>query len=263
MGKATTYFDFGYKDGEKKFIRDSREGQEAYDFFMVSRYLKDIIAYRKGDISLIHHKEDLRDNLKKYSALEAAQDNSHQVVFYEVGSSLMGAIDSLEFINKKIGKLDVRSILFSGVDNSDMMNDVASYLYKDYNLALFKEKAVIPCDLFFAKGVSILYAFEDEESFCDILKKSRLAIFDYTFSMKDKPIERTIGSGKKGVHLSLLKCKDLLKSPGKELLLKPSKRTHKIPDGSKLYECIYGEKELLKKYLSLFNKNHLSFFKSK
>src|SRR3989344_8907324 len=149
MGKIKTYLEFGYKDGEKRHPYIVKEGQEAYDFFMTARYLKDIIGYRTCHIDYIHHEEDLNDNLKKYSALCACKGASGPLVYYEIGSSLMGAIDSLEYLNKKFGKLDVRDILFAGVDNSRMMNTLAFYTHPGYKLALFEEKAVIPCDLFF------------------------------------------------------------------------------------------------------------------
>ncbi len=259
MAGIKTYLEFGSKDGDKKIPRDIREGQEAYDFFMVSRYLKDVIAYRTGNLNLIHHGEDLFDNIKKYAALLACKNKLKPLTYYEIGSSLMGVIDSLEHINQKFGELQVKDILFIGVDNSGMMNTVASYLYKDYKLALFEEKAIVPCDLFFAKGVSLLYAFEDEETFCNIIKQSRMAVFDYTFSLLDRPIKRFIGSGKPGTHLSLKKCKKLLYSKDKELILHSPERSHNIPQNSILYECVYGEKNLIREYEKELKSKKLGF----
>ena len=261
MGKIKTYLEFGYMEDSKRHPYLTKENQDAYDFFMTARYLKDIISYRNCQIQGVHHEEDLQDNIKKYSALCACSGSLSPLVYYEVGSSLMGVIDSLEFINKKIGKLNVKDILFMGVDNSRMMNTVAYYIHPSYKLALFEEKAVIPCDLFFAKGVSLLYAFEDEGLFCNILKNSRLAIFDYTFSLKKESVKDVIVSGKMGTYLSLDKCKKLLNSEKKQLVLQPSERKFKIPENRKLYECIYGDKELVKKYMRELNENKLKFGK--
>ena len=261
MKKDKTYLEFGFKDNGNKIPRDIREGQEAYDFFMVSRYLKDIIAYRTGNIDYVHHKEDLKDNLKKYIALCVCKNAAKSLVYYEIGSSLMGVIDSLNYINKKFNLLNIKDILFIGVDNSRMMNTVAYYLYKDYKLSLFEEKKIVSCDLFFAKGVSLLYAFEDEKLFCDILKRCKIAIFDYTFSLKKDEVERIIGSGKYVTHLNLDKCKKLLKSNNKKLILQPSVRGHNIPKDCQLYECIYGEEEVVKEYVKELNKKESQLLK--
>lgn len=259
MGKVKTYLEFGYQDGKKKVPYDTRENQEAYDFFMVSRYLKDIIAYRTGKIENVHHKQDIQDNIKKYTALSICKNLSQPLVYYEIGSSLMGVIDSLEYLNKIFRELLIKNILFVGIDNSDMMNTVASFLYKDYKLELFKEKVIIPCGLFFAKGVSLLYAFKDEELFCNILKNAKLCVFDYTFSLKENLIKDIIGSGKIGTYLSLKKCKELLACKTKQLILQPSKRQFKIPKGRILYECIYGNKELVKQYVEELQKKIFHF----
>lgn len=254
MRKVKPYLEFGYQKGGKKVPYDTREYQDAYDFFMVSRYLKDIIAYRTGKVENVHHKEDMEDNIKKYTALLVCNDNSHQLVFYEIGSSLMGVIDSLEYLNRKYKRLNVKQILFAGADNSDMMNAVAEYLHNGYKLSLFKDIRILPCDLFFAKGISLLYALEDEKLFCDILKKARIAIFDYTFSRSSKPIKDFAVSGKPITFLSLGKCRKLLQAKGKKLVLQPSQRKFKIPNDRILYECVYGDVEAVDRYMEELKK---------
>ena len=249
MKKVKPYLEFGYQKGDKKVPYDTKEYQDAYDFFMVSRYFKDIIAYRTGKVENIHHGEDVEDNIKKYTALSVCNDKPHQLVFYEIGSSLMGVIDSLEYLNKQYKELDVKEILFAGVDNSDMMNAGAEYLHEGYKLSIFKDIRILPCDLFFAKGISLLYALEDEKLLCDILKKSRISIFDYTFSKSPDSIKDSAVSGKPITFLSLEKCRKLLEAKGKKLVLQPSKRKFKIPDDRILYECVYGDVEVVDKYL--------------
>src|SRR3989344_9439648 len=113
---VSTYLDFGLiKDGEK-IPRDSRIDQEAYDFFMIARYLKDLISYREGTIEKIYHPEDLEDNLKKYCALLACQRSSSDLTYYEIGSTVMGVIEALEYINRKYRELNIKNITFIGVD---------------------------------------------------------------------------------------------------------------------------------------------------
>ena len=67
MKKVNPYLEFGYEEGGVRKPYDKREGQDAYDFFMVSRYMKDIIAYSTGQLDKIHHEEDVKDNIKMSS----------------------------------------------------------------------------------------------------------------------------------------------------------------------------------------------------
>ncbi|MCK5282788.1 MAG: hypothetical protein KAK00_05245 [Nanoarchaeota archaeon] len=254
MEDVKSYLEFGYKKGEEKVIYDSKEEQDAYDFFMVPRYLKDIISYRTGKIENVHHKDDLTDNKKKYAALTTCKRFSENLVFYEVGSSLMGVIDSLEYINRQTGKLDIKKIQFIGVDNSKMMNHVAKYIHHGYDIKLYEGKTKIECDVFFAKGVSILYAFENEEIFCSTLLDSKISIFDYTFSTKDK-LNEFVGTGKKVTFLSLDKCRELLDKEGKILILEPSQRIKNDDEKKVTYECIFGDKEIVSLYLEELKKS--------
>ncbi len=248
MEGVTSYLEFGHKKGDNKTPYDSREGQEAYEFFMVPRYLKDIIGYRTGKLDMIHHQEDLLDNIKKYTALCVCKDKQKNLTFYEVGSSLMGVIDALEYIDKQVKELCVKDILFVGVDISDMMNYIASYTHQGYKLKLFKEIQQVECDLFFAKGISLLYAFSKELDFCNVLKKAQLAVFDYTFSLKSQ-IKDFVGTGKQVTYLNIEECKKLLDFDGKTLILTPSKRSYSSKENGKAtYECVYGNTSLVKQY---------------
>ena len=247
-----TILKFGYKEGEKEVAYDIREGQEAYEFFMVARYLKDIIAYRTNKVSRVHHKDDLLDNIKKYAALCVCK-TPKPLIYYEIGSSLMGVIDSLEFIERNIHNIDIKKIKFIGIDNSDMMNHVASYTHSGYDLELFKKIKTIKCDLFFAKGVSILYAIDDEEKFANILNNSKLAVFDYTFSLKDS-FKKFVGTGKPTSYLSFDKCVKHLQKDGRTLVLLSPFRNFGDDVQTKTYDCIYGERNMVKKYFKEFNK---------
>ncbi len=254
MKSTKPYLEFGKLEGKKRIVYDTREGQEAYDFLMVARYLKDMIAYRTRNIKNVYHKEDLEDNIKKYTALQVCRKFSKQLIYYEVGSSLMGVIDSLEYINKKLGLLNVKDLLFVGVDNSDMMNFVASYTHERYKLKLYKKIKIIKCNLFFAKGVSLLYAFKDEKLFSSILKNADISVFDYTFSLNDS-IKDFVGTGKSVTFLSLEKCKKYLNERNKELVLRPSDRIQNTDKNKATYECIYGDKSLINQYAKELDKN--------
>ena len=253
-GEIKTFLDFGKVQGGRRTSYDYYEGQDAYDLFMGSRYFKDIIFYREGEVDKVYQVEDIRDQTRKFAALVACKNYSDKLVFYEVGSSAMGVIDALEFLNKKYKELKIKDIKFFGIDNSKWMNAAAKYTHEQYNIKLWesvKEADEVKCDLFFAKGVSLMYAFEDEETMCNILKNSKISIFDYTFSLGDK-IQDFVGTGLPVTYLSLDKCKKLLEQEGKVFIIKPYtiKNYHDNPKDKVTCDCIYGDKEVVEKYLA-------------
>src|SRR4051794_7011710 len=117
-GAVTTYLDFGMTQGGRRTSYDYREGQNAYDLFMGARYLNDLIAYRGGEVGAAFHPEDLRDNLRKHTALTVCRRPTHPLTYYEIGSSVMGVIDAVDCLNRKYADLDTREIVWCGVDNS-------------------------------------------------------------------------------------------------------------------------------------------------
>ncbi len=253
-GEIKTFLDFGKVQGGRRTSYDYYEGQDAYDLFMGSRYFKDIIFYREGEVDKVYQVEDIRDQTRKFAALVACKNYSDKLVFYEVGSSAMGVIDALEFLNKKYKELKIKDIKFFGIDNSKWMNAAAKYTHEQYNIKLWesvKEADEVKCDLFFAKGVSLMYAFEDEETMCNILKNSKISIFDYTFSLGDK-IQDFVGTGLPVTYLSLDKCKKLLEREGTAFIMKPYtiKNYHHNPKDKVTCDCIYGDKEVVEKYLA-------------
>jgi hypothetical protein len=250
MMVAKSYLEFGLIDEGDKKVYDTRFDQEAYDFFMVARYMKDIMSYRANKPENVHHKEDFEDNLKKYAALIAC--DKEYPVYYEVGSSLMGVIDALEFIDERHKDLDVKSVEFAGADNSEMMNFGARQLHENYKLKLFETAKPFPCDLFFAKGVSLLYALDNVEQLSNILKNSRIGIFDYTFSLNGSK-KRTVGTGKSVTYLSLGQLESLVKGSG-NLIIEPSERKYDLEEGLETYECVYGPSGLARNYYKLLNR---------
>lgn len=258
-GEVTTFLDFGKTQGGRRTSYDYYEGQDAYDLFMGSRYFKDIIFYRESEVDKVYQVEDLRDHTRKYAALVACKHiNNGKMIFFEPGSAAMGVIDALEYLNKKYGLLNVKEISFKGIDNSRWMNAAALYTHEQYDVKLWEsteESGNVQCDLFFAKGVSLMYVYQDEETMCDAIKNSKIAIFDYTFSLGDK-IQDFVGTGLPVSYLSLDKCKKLLEAEGKVFIMKPYviKDYHHNPKEKVTYDCIYGDKEIVEKYIDGLNK---------
>lgn len=252
-GMPTTFLDFGKTVAGHRTSYDYNEGQRAYDLYMGARYVFDVIAYRHGEIKDVFQPEDVRDQKRKYAAL-VALGATKSLVFYEVGSAVMGVIDALEYFNKTYRQLDIKRIKFIGVDNSRWMNEVASYTHEQYDVKLFdnvKKANHVKSDLFFAKGVSLMYAYTDEQAMCNTLKKSKLALFDYTFSLKGK-IQNFVGTGVGVTFLDLEACKKILETDKKRILiLKPyTIKTYHTDPNKVTYDCIYGEKDVVDKYLS-------------
>ena len=81
-GRVAPYLDFGMTQGGRRTSYDYYEGQPAYDLFMGARYLRDLIAYRNGDVDAVYHPEDLRDNLRKYTALAACAADTRRWTYY-------------------------------------------------------------------------------------------------------------------------------------------------------------------------------------
>lgn len=250
-GTPTTYLDFGNTIAGRRTSYDYYEDQAAYDLFMGARYVGDMIAYRNGEVDNVYQIEDLRDQQRKYAGLVACHGD-RSLVFYEVGSSVMGVIDALEYLNKKYNQLSISDITFTGVDNSRWMNEVAQYTHPQHKLKLYytiKQAKNVQCNLFFAKGVSLMYAFSDEQAMCAALKKSRLAIFDYTFTQHGK-IQHYVATGVPVTYLNLAKCQKLLKAANKQLILRPySIKTYHRDPNKVTYDCIYGEPRLVARYL--------------
>lgn len=254
-GPVTTYLDFGMTQGGRRTSYDYREGQNAYDLFMGARYLHDLVAYRAGDLDAVFHPEDLRDQLRKYTALavcgRSAAATSRPLTYYEIGSSVMGVIDAINCLDAKYGEIDPRRIVWQGVDNSTFMNAMAQSTHEGYDVRLATTARPIECDLFFAKGVSLLYAIDHEALFCDVLAGSRLAIFDYTFALGGR-LSEVVGTGLPVTFLNLDDCRRRLEAiPGRTLRLEPYTIKTYHQGGAKVtYDCVYGERALVGQYLA-------------
>lgn len=249
-GPVTTYLDFGMTQGGRRVSYDYYEGQQAYDLFMGARYLHDLIAYRSGNVDAVHHPEDLRDQLRKYCALVACRADTRRLSYYEIGSSVFGVIDALNFLDRKYGELNTSSIAWHGVDNSAFMNGMARATHDTYDIQLRDRPAALPCDVFFAKGVSLLYALDDEALFCDVLANCQIAIFDYTFARGER-ITEVVGTGLPVTFLNLDECRSRLTADGKALLLAPyTLKTYHQDPAKVTYDCVYGDRAVIDRYLA-------------
>jgi hypothetical protein len=256
---VTTYLDFGMTKRGKRACYDYREGQQAYDLFMGARYLNDVVAYREGRVDAVYHPEDLRDNLRKYTALTVCRGGDRRLTYYEIGSSVMGVIDALNYLNERYGALTTGEITWRGVDNSHFMNAMARSIHEGYDLAVTESVASVACDLFFAKGVSLLYAIHTEDLFAEVLAHSRVAVFDYTFTTTPR-IHDVVGTGLPVTYLNLDQCRERLTRPGKKLVLTAyTLRAYHLSPDRVTYDCIYGDVEVVDRYVEAIAKNASEF----
>lgn len=220
--------EFGALDltNHKKSVWDIRSGQQAYDWFMCARYMNDLLTYARmhGAFKLsdtpslikifddyqnnIHHvASDLSLNFDKWCALECI--SNEQVSFFELGSTLFGCIEAIEFVEAFIKYIaphtrQNKNIEWVGVDNSDYLNQTALQLHQAKNLKLFSSLSQVLShnSVFFAKGVSLLYAINSMTEFAQIMENTDLCLFDYSFAA-DETISTTIGTGKNVTYYSL------------------------------------------------------------
>jgi len=256
---VTTYLDFGMVKRGKRACYDYREGQQAYDLFMGARYLNDLIAYRAGRVDAVYHPEDLRDNLRKHTALTICRRDGSGLVYREIGSSVMGAIDAVNHLDRLYQSVDTRQVTWSGADNSPFMNAMAQYTHEGYDLRLSDVVVAVSCDVFFAKGVSLLYAVHTEELLAQVLDASRIAVFDYTFTTGQR-LTDVVGTGLPVTFLNLDACRERLEKPGKTLRLEPyTIRTYHLSPDKVTFECLYGDRDLVDRYTDLIEQRSAAF----
>ncbi|MFB2856666.1 hypothetical protein [Aeromonas allosaccharophila] len=219
---AFSYLEFGSIDPSfgKKTVYDFRTNAKAYDWLMHARYSNDLFTYHKmiqglcsndfNDITdiyanEIHHADDFVFNLNKIMALELVGSS-----FFELGQTLFGCIDGMEFIRQlqlmlKLPpiQVDLSCINWFGYDVSQFFNFMAKLMHEQYNVFTTDIRSQIPVyyDVFFAKGVTLLYAIRSGSEFFDYVRRSKITIFDYSFSLDDG-IDNYIGTGKSVRYLS-------------------------------------------------------------
>lgn len=269
-----TYMEFGeinHQTSEKN-IWGFKLHQKAYDWFMLARYANDILAVRKMRnlikenkskecIDLfwqeIHHKDELCIGLGKLAALYST--GKSDASFFELGQTLFGCIDSMEFgqeIMPTDYKLNLKNVHWLGVDISEMFNELAKVFYNEYKIdtALNKKDLQPKWDVFYSKGITLLYAIREMSEFYEFLTSSECAYFDYSFSLGEVQ-DRTIGSGKNVRYLAL---NDFLNTYQEVLknkkVLVNTKTSRKIEKTNQIWiEFFVGSEDKVKKFLDYEN----------
>lgn len=267
--KVITFLEFGsinITDG-KKAIWDFRLHQEAYDFFMLARYMKDQVWYRKLTAEFKNLKiaeqldlyekniftQDFFNSFNKLAALHVLSRKKDSVEFLELGSTLMGCIEALEYLqalgqdaDQNFSALDLRKISFNGIDISGLLNQTAKIIHPLYKVSTYTDRASLnkPVDFFFAKGVSLLYAIRNAEDLFNTLQTVQFGFFDFSFAL-ESPKEAYLGTGKKVVYFPLNAFLALTQKGKRRLFIEKGSAVVDKQKGILRANFYYGEPSLI------------------
>jgi hypothetical protein len=273
---AVTYLEFGEIDlvkGKKK-VWEFQLHQKAYDWLMLSRYANDLQAFVSMTERLpqdalpeiidiynreIHHGDEASLHLAKIIALDSATQGTESPSFYELGQTIFGCIEGMEFYRELLRHLniyssetDLKTVDWHGVDISEMFNKLSKTFHREYKIHAMLEPSSLPdrMDVFFSKGISLLYAVRTIPQLFGTIRKGRCAIFDYSFNL-GKTEDTTIGSGKTVRYLSFDDFMHELGNHSETLYVK-KKNSRYIPDTNRVWlDCLYAEASVCNKFIAL------------
>jgi hypothetical protein len=256
VSRRLTYLEFGsidQKSTAKKEVYDFKLHQKAYDWFMLARYMNDILTIRKmqklfveskpselqKSFCDVHHKNELCLGLGKIAALHCVSNEKNRLSFFELGQTLFGCIDSIILgqllINDR--SIDLKKIDWVGLDISEMFNELAKNIYYQYNVFTSSKKGELPADsdVFYSKGVTLLYAVKDISQLYDFINSSGCSYFDYSFSLKEGQM-RAIGTGKTVRYFSFKEFMDSynVHLPGKKIYVN-TETSHIVPNSDQIW----------------------------
>jgi hypothetical protein len=273
---AITYLEFGEIDlvkGKKK-VWEFQLHQKAYDWLMLSRYANDLQAFISMGEKLpqdalsevidiynreVHHSDEASLHLAKIIALDVTRKEAGVQSFYELGQTIFGCIEGAEFYQELLRHLniyspetDLKDVDWYGVDISEMFNKLSKTFHREYRIHTMLEPSGLPdrMDVFFSKGISLLYAVRNIAQLFETIRKGRCAVFDYSFNL-GKEEDTTIGSGK---TIRYLNFDDFMAEIGRhnERLYVKKKNSSYIPDTNRIWlDCLYSEESICRRFIEL------------
>ena len=251
-----TYLEFGSIDisSQHKRIWKYLLHQDAYDFYMLPRYMRDIFKYRDlikstnpkiNDFNDMVNKtahKDIESMVLKYSAILTAfkhkSMNNEGLRLCEVGSTIFEIIDQMKAVNKIMSESSedifkyINNGSFFGIEISDLMNRTAKEIHSGINInlntsinefLLNKKKF----DVLYAEGLSLQYALSSSSELIELCKIPELSIFRrIRFSTNETKLVK-LGTGKYGHNISFMEffkeCKLL------------NKKIYFLKDNTKIY----------------------------
>lgn len=274
-----SYLEFGSIDlgASKKDIWDFRIHDKAYDWFMLSRYANDMVTYtemsEKMDgsapiseiVSLytkeMHHKADASLNVGKICALAVMKNRQDKASpsFFEIGQTIYGCIEGMDFCQKLISTslvqfpfVNLTEVSWYGVDISDFFNRLSVMLHSAYKVKTVREVEFLKeqTDVFFSKGVTLLYIVREVGELLNLLAKGEICVFDYSFSMEG--VQNTsIGTGK---HVRYLDFNEFYKAYNKgikKLFVRKNKSYYNKATNRIFIDCVYAEEGICREFIDL------------
>lgn len=273
-----SYLEFGSVDlnAGTKLVYDYRMHSKAYDWLMHARYSHDMYTYQrmidalqKGNLkdvgalysSEVHHKNDFLVNLNKKNALECAGNS-----FFELGQTLFGCIESIKFIKQLESYLNIESnfafnlndVSWYGVDISEFFNYMAENLHSNYQVSVSSNLDNVPeeIDVFFAKGITLLYAIDSAETLFNLVYRAKISVFDYSISLFESKGDY-IGTGKAVKFLGHDEFQlfyEMVQQTGKEIWVRGNSKS--TPEGDKFYlEGIIADYEMGQNFIKVQQEN--------
>jgi len=281
-----SYLEFGEIDlvKGKKEVWDFRLHQQAYDWLMLGRYATDLLTYIKMADALhhmpfsaifemynkeVHHGDDASSNLAKLIGIGVTTNTEKPSSFFELGQTIFGCIEGIAFYHKllekqgiEFPKIGLSTVEWYGMDISVLFNQLSVRMHQDLKIWTMCALSDISdsVDVFFSKGITLLYSIRSLGEFFDMINKGRCSIFDYSFSI-GRCEDTTIGSGKTVRYLNL---NDVIKEYRKyEKVMYVNKQTSKkIPETNRVWlYCLYAEKSLCDEYIKMEKRIRCELFR--
>lgn len=274
--RAVTYLEFGEINLERgtKAIWEFQLHQRAYDWLMLGRYANDMLAYMDMTKAInstaaakvfdiynreVHHADDASTNLSKLIAVAVGKSGARPPSFYELGQTLFGCIDGmgfcLELLRAKsieFPDVDLKGVRWYGMDISHMFNRLAVMMHRDFQITTVADPALVPdqVDVFFAKGISLLYVVRDTAHFFETVGKGRCAIFDYSLSFAGSE-DTTIGSGKTVRYLPVREFMREYRSRDRVMFVNKANSRYVAETDRIWLDCVYGVDDVCTAYIQM------------
>ena len=231
-----TFLEFGSIDIKSQYKRTWGFAlhQDAYDIYMLARYMRDLILFRDvigsayptrellvEKVASTAHK-DLSKLVLKYAAVLTAREldfGGGRYRLCELGSTLFGFIDEVLAVSMVIKHRDVEDYVkagyYRGLEISSLQNRGAEELHRGYDLDLVLGSSVErfvegkpEYDVFYGYGITWQYVVKSPDDLICLCAPSRLSIVNQITFSRGETASIRLGTGKIGHNVSFLEFAD-------------------------------------------------------
>jgi hypothetical protein len=133
-----------------------------------------------------------------------------------------------------------------------MMNRLADLVHPQSQISTFVDypNPLAGYDVFFAKGVSLLYKVDTTNELARVLSSATISIFDYSFSLKGNR-KKILGSGKPIHYLDVGEAREMLKDAGGFFVVRTGE-TRVEPEQDRVFvNGLYGNREAIHGFIGI------------